>query len=71
MCGISTQAWFVDVQCGCVVTCLAIYPSAMFSMFYIEARNYFIVTFNTVANPVFTVAVVLTPAKPGADTVTV
>jgi hypothetical protein len=32
---------------------------------------YWSVTFNAVARPVFTVALVLTPAKPGAATVTV
>jgi hypothetical protein len=34
-------------------------------------QTYFIVTFNTVVKPVFTVALVLTLAKPGAATVTV
>ena len=33
--------------------------------------TYSSVTFNTVVNPVFTVAVVLMPVKPEADTVTV
>jgi aspartyl/asparaginyl beta-hydroxylase (cupin superfamily) len=37
----------------------------------IASETYFMVTFSVVAKPVFTVAVALTLAKPGAENVTV
>jgi hypothetical protein len=46
-------------------------PAAANSDRFENASNYFIVTFNAVVRPVFTVAAVLTLAKPGAATVTV